>query len=687
MGAPNRLIHETSPYLRQHAKNPVDWRPWGDEAFELAVAQDKPVLLSIGYSSCHWCHVMERESFDDPGIAALMNRLFVSVKVDREERPDVDDTYMRVVQLLTGRGGWPMTVFLTSDRRPFHAGTYFPPTDRHGLPAFPRVLEAVARAYRENRPEVEKSAEQLVRGIVEMHSGDPAVGGRLDVDMPRNAAAALAERLDDVFGGLGGAPKFPNSPAFQLLLRRGVIDARADLVESTLLTCRRMAEGGLFDQVGGGFHRYSVDQRWLVPHFEKMLYDNALIPRLYLDAWQVSGDDFYAQVAGRTLDYVVREMQDEAGGFYSATDADSEGEEGRFFVWTPQEVAAVVPDADVELVCRYWDVTAGGNFDGKSIPHVTGTIEDVAASFGRSPREAAEAIDRARDLLYAARARRVPPMRDDKVLAGWNGLMLGTLARSGRVLANPGWLDAAVQNADFLWTSMRRNGRLMHTWFAGEAKIPAFLDDHVFVAAGLVELYQATGDTAHLDRAGTLVGDLERHFLDRSEGGYFFTPHDGEALLGRFKPGTDGALPSGNGAAAALLLRMHALTDEGVPRRRAEEILRLHHQAAAKNPFGYVSYLEALEIWAGDATEVVVIGYPGNDRDALVAAANAHFVPNATTIVVSPDAEWLPAPARDRPMVDGRATAYVCRGFTCSAPVTSADSLAGVLGNPAAVGS
>jgi uncharacterized protein YyaL (SSP411 family) len=683
MARPNRLIRESSPYLLQHAENPVDWYAWSDEAFERARTEDKPVLLSVGYSSCHWCHVMERESFADPDVASIMNRFFVCVKVDREERPDVDDLYMRAVQLLTGRGGWPMTVFLTPDRQPFHGGTYFPPTDRHGLPAFPRVLEAVARAYRERRSEVLRSAAQLARGIVELDVS-AVTSGNLDVGLPRRSAAALAEHVDDVYGGLGGAPKFPNAPAFRLLLRRGHLDGAASLVDAALLTCRRMAEGGMYDQVGGGFHRYSVDQRWLVPHFEKMLYDNALLPRLYLDAWQVSGDGTFARVVEETIEYVLREMQDESGGFHSATDADSEGEEGRFFVWTPEQVRAVLPGADADLVCRYWGISSEGNFEGASIAHVTMSMDDVARAFGLDTTAAAEVLVRSRALLYAARSRRVPPLRDDKVLAGWNGLMLGTLARAGQVLSNPGWIGAAIRNADFLWTSMRKDDRLMHTWIGGRAKIPAFLDDHVFVAEGLVALYEATGDVLHLDRARALVGDLERHFHDPEGGGYFFTPDDGEALLTRSKPAVDGAIPSGNGAAAHLLLRLHALTGDPLLRERAEEILRLYHAAAARNPFGFVSYLEALEIWGGEATDIVVIGDPSDDRDALLAAANASFVPHAMLITAAPGAGWVPVPARDRQMVGGRATAYVCQGFTCSPPATDPGALRAALKAPRA---
>jgi uncharacterized protein YyaL (SSP411 family) len=571
-----------------------------------------------------------------------------------------------------------MTVFLTPDRKPFHAGTYFPPVDRHGMPAFRRVLAAVVRAYREKRSDVAKTTDHLTRAVREIDRQDPAEGD-LDVGMPARAADALMGHVDDVYGGLGSAPKFPNAPAFRLLLRRWRATGRSDLEDAVVVTCRRMAEGGMYDHIGGGFHRYSVDQRWLVPHFEKMLYDNAQIPQLYLEAWQATGEADFMRVVEQTLDYVLGEMRDPAGGFYSASDADSEGEEGRFFVWTPDQVARLVPSEDAPLVCRYWDITAEGNFEGKSIAHVTISIEQVASLFGRKPKEAEQIIDEARRRLYAARARRVPPLRDEKILASWNGLMVGMLARAGRVFANQGWIEAAQTGADFLWGEMRQSGRLLHTWYQGRAKIPAFLDDHVFVAGALIDLYEATGAIGHLDRARALVGDLDRHFHDPADGGYFFAPDDGETLLTRSKPGTDGSLPSGNGAAASLLLRLHALTGDDGLRDRAEEILRLYHGAARENAFGFVAYLEALELWADGPTEIVLVGPAGAQRDALARAAAAVYLPGALVVTAHGSEQWLPAPARERPMVDGRATAYVCRGFTCSAPVTSPDELIGLL--------
>jgi hypothetical protein len=682
MAPPNRLIHETSPYLLQHAHNPVDWHAWGDEAFARARAENKPVLLSIGYSACHWCHVMERESFEDPAIAQLMNELFVNIKVDREERPDVDDVYMRAVQLLIGRGGWPLTAFLTPDRKPFHGGTYFPPTDRHGLPGFPRVLAAVAQAYRQSPDEIGRSVAALLEGIQradEIGTSSSVV----DPTLPGRAADALLQHVDTDNGGLGSAPKFPHTQAFQLLLRHYVRTGRAALLDAVVLTCRRMAEGGMYDQVGGGFHRYSVDARWLVPHFEKMLYDNAQLPRLYLDAYQVTAEPFFRQVVEETLDYVLREMRRPSGGFYSATDADSEGEEGKFFVWTPEEVTALVGPDDAELVCRYWDVTEEGNFEGKSIAHVTLSIEQVARLFGRSPDEARASIARARRLLYDARAKRTPPLRDEKILTSWNALMLGTLAEAGRILDEARFVAGAVDAAAFLWTEVRAGGRLLHGWAAGTGKQLAFLDDHAFLASALVDLYEATGDRLHLERARELMEAVETHFHDEQGGGYFYTPHDGEELIARSKSGTDGSLPSGNVVAARVCLRLHALTGEDRLRERAEEILRLFHEGAARNPFGYATYLEALEAYADGPTEVVVVGRRDDAAArALWRAVAERFVPHRVLVHAAPDDPDPLAPARDRPARDGQPTAYVCRGFTCSAPVTSPDALGALLDEP-----
>jgi uncharacterized protein YyaL (SSP411 family) len=679
VGAPNRLSHETSPYLLQHAHNPVDWYPWGEEAFARARAENRPILLSVGYSACHWCHVMERESFEDPAIAALMNRHFVSVKVDREERPDVDDVYMKAVQLLTGHGGWPMTVFLTPDGRPFYGGTYFPPTDRHGLPGFSRVLEAVAQAYRERPDDVQRSVGQILERLERLESVSPG-GAALDPELPQRAAEALLQHVDQDEGGLGGAPKFPHPAVFQLFLRRHRVTRDPALLDAVALTADRMAAGGIYDQVGGGFHRYSVDARWLVPHFEKMLYDNAQIPRLYLEAFQVTGRAEWRRVVEETLDYVIAGLGHPDGGFYSATDADSEGEEGRYFVWSRDEVAALVDPADVDLVCRYWDVSVEGNFEGRNILHVTLDAEQAGRLFGRSAADVRPALARARECLRAARAKRVPPLRDEKILTGWNALMLGTLAEAGRVLRAPRFVEAATRAADFLWGQVRAGDRLLHGWARGRAKQGAFLDDHAYLASALLDLYEATGERARLAQARGLVQALDDRFRDAERGGYFFTAHDEEQLIARSKSGADGAVPSGNAVAAHALLRLHHLTGAAPYRERAEEILRLYHGEAARNPFAYATYLQALELWAEGPVEVVIVdGRPGGAAEALWAAVASVYLPHRTLVAATPEDPEPLAPARDRPAVDGRPTAYVCRHFTCSAPVTEPEALARLL--------
>ena len=679
VATPNRLARETSPYLLQHAHNPVDWFPWGPEAFARAREENKPILLSVGYSACHWCHVMERESFESPEIAGLMNRLFVNVKVDREERPDVDDVYMKAVQMLTGRGGWPMTVFLTPEGKPFYGGTYFPPADRHGLPGFPRVLEAVSRAFRERPEDVAKSVGQLLTGLARSEQAR-ATEHPLDPNLPRRAAEALLAHVDRTEGGLGGAPKFPHGSAFQLFLRQHRATGNAALLEAVRLTCERMANGGMYDQIGGGFHRYTVDAHWLVPHFEKMLYDNAQLPRLYLEAYQVAGEAAFLRTAEETLDYVLRDMRHPAGGFYSATDADSEGEEGKYFVWTPAEVSRLVDPSDVELVCRYWDISEEGNFEGKSIAHVTLSVEQTARMFGRTPADTAEALERARQRLLAARAGRIAPARDEKILTSWNGLMIGTLAEAGRVTGAARFLAAAVEAADFIWTHVRSGGKLLHGWTSGQAKHGAYLDDHAFLASAFLDLYEATGDREHLARARELIAALDARFHDDAGGGYFFTGHDEEQLIARSKPGADGSLPSGNTVAAHALLRLHHLTGGAGHRQRAEEILRLFHDEAAENPFAYATYLQALELYLEGPTEVVVVGARGQtEAESLWAEVARVYLPHRVLVAAAPGEADPLAPARERPPVNERATAYECRHFACSAPVTEPGELARLL--------
>jgi uncharacterized protein YyaL (SSP411 family) len=676
----NRLANESSPYLRQHAHNPVDWYPWGDEAFARARAENKPILLSVGYSACHWCHVMERESFEDAGIAQLMNELFVNIKVDREERPDVDHIYMNAVQLLTGRGGWPMTVFLTPEGKPFYGGTYFPPDDRHGMPGFRRVLTAVAQAYRDKPDDVARSAAEIAGRLtqLEMHAGADALPAAQDV---LDAAAPLARAHDSQYGGIGQAPKFPNTAVYELFLRAARRAGDARYTEMTLFTLRRMAQGGIYDQLGGGFHRYSVDERWLVPHFEKMLYDNAQLVPLYLNAYQVSGDEFFARVARETLDYVLREMRDPAGGFWSTQDADSEGEEGKFFLWDEREVMEVLGPEVGEIACRYWDVTDAGNFERRNILHVTLELEQLAKMFRRGVDEARALLAGARARLFAARERRVKPGLDSKVLTAWNGLMISAFARAAELFDDATYRQAALDAVAFVQRELQRGERLLSTWKDGVAKLNGYLDDYAFVAAALVDVFEATQDRRHLAEAERLVDALLGHFWDDETGGFFFTSDDHEALIVRSKPAFDGSIPSGNSVAAMTLLRLHHYVGRTDYRERAESILRLFTVPMRSQPFGFANMLAAVDFHADGPKEVAVVGDPAADETrALLARIRRTYLPNRTLMVLDPrDPAPRPPLLEGKRAVGGQPTVYVCQHMTCSAPATTWETVVPLL--------
>ena len=515
----NRLIHESSPYLRQHAHNPVDWYPWGAEAFEQARREQKPILLSVGYSACHWCHVMEHESFENPAIAKLMNDHFVSIKVDREERPDIDHIYMNAVQMLTGRGGWPMTLFLTPEGKPFYGGTYFPPEDRHGMPGFPRLLVGIAQAYRDKADDVQRTVGEIMDRLQQLES--PRAGDLPGADVVSSAAAQLARAHDAQYGGIGQAPKFLNTGVLDLFLRAAHAGGGERYAEMTLFTLRRMAQGGIYDQLGGGFHRYSVDQRWLVPHFEKMLYDNAQLVPVYLAAHQLTGDPFFATIARQTLDYVVREMRDPAGGFYSTQDADSEGEEGRFFVWDEREVMQHLGEDVGGLACRYWDVTESGNFEHRNILHVTLELEQLAKLFGRDLATVQAQLEQARATLFAAREQRIKPGLDSKVLTAWNGLMISAFAKAAELFDDDTYRRVAVDAVAFVERELQRGGRLLSTWKDGVAKLNGHLDDYAFFAAALLDVFEATQLRRYLEAATRIVDTMIAHFWDVDAGGFF----------------------------------------------------------------------------------------------------------------------------------------------------------------------
>jgi hypothetical protein len=666
----NRLADESSPYLRQHQHNPVDWYPWSPEALERARSENKPIFLSIGYSACHWCHVMERECFENEEIARLMNEQFINIKVDREERPDIDHIYMNAVQMMTGHGGWPLSVFLTPDGRPFYGGTYFPPQDRHNLPGFPRVLTAIAQAYQQRPEEVQASVGKLLAGLQRMERYE-ATPEPLRPETVLQAAAGLAQLYDASHGGLGRAPKFPNESALELFLRAHHATGQERYLEMVTHTLRRMAMGGIYDHLGGGFHRYSVDERWLVPHFEKMLYDNAQLASLYVDTLLASGDRFFAQVADDVLRYVVREMRQPGGGFSSTQDADSEGEEGRFFVWTADEVQRVLGE-DAELFCRYYDVTDVGNFEHKNILHPTLEVEQLAKLFRLEADETRQRLDKARRKLFASREQRVKPGLDDKVLTAWNGLMISAFAKAGEALGNTAHLDVARQAVDFVFRELWRDGRLLSTYKDGTAKFTGHLDDYAFMAAALVDLFEATQEQEHLDRALDLVRVMNAHFWDSEGGGYFFTADDHETLIVRSKPGFDGSIPSGNSAAARTLLRLYHHTGDAQLLERAETLLRLFYRQMQQQAFGLANMLCALDFFLRRPKEIVIVGAAAAAATReLLERVRSRYLPNRVLRVADPSQGALPDVLAGKGQVDGKVTAYVCHSMTCSPPATS----------------
>ncbi len=649
----NRLAQETSPYLLQHRENPVDWYPWGPEALGRASEEDRPILLSVGYSACHWCHVMERESFEDPETAAYMNEHFVNVKVDREERPDIDALYMEAVQAISGHGGWPMTVFLDPEGVPFYGGTYFPPDESRGMPSFRMVMEAVVDAFERKREEIrERSAATRARlgavGLAQPREAAPEPG-RLDA-----ATRKLVAGADREHGGFGGAPKFPPAAALELLLARGEREA----VERTL---DAMLAGGIYDQLGGGFARYAVDAVWLVPHFEKMLYDNAQLASAYLHGWQALGHERYRRVCEETLDWMLREMRGPEGGFYSALDADSEGEEGRFYVWTPAQVREAL-GTGAEEILEFYGVTERGNFEGSSVLHLAG---------GASAPEP-DGLAEARRALLEARARRVRPGLDDKRLASWNALAISALAEAGAVLGRPDYLDAARACAGFVLDTMRDDdGRLLRTYRDGEARLNAYLEDHAFLLEALLRLYESTFEERWFERALAVAEEIVGRFGDPERGGFFSTSEDHERLIARRKEIGDHPIPSGNSSAALGLLRLAALTGRRDYERQAEGVFALFAEPAIEHPESLAHLLRALDFHRAPVREVALVG---EDLDALAAAVRSSFRPHLV-LAGGPEGSEEPPLLKGRTAVDGGAAAYVCQRFTCQQPVTSPQAL------------
>jgi uncharacterized protein YyaL (SSP411 family) len=694
---PKRLARETSPYLQQHAGNPVDWYAWGEEALQAAREQDKPILLSIGYSACHWCHVMAHESFEDADVAALMNRHFINVKVDREERPDLDQIYQLAHQMMSQRpGGWPLTMFLTPGQEPFFGGTYFPKTPRHGLPGFADLLERVAQFYHAERAQIVKQGEAIVAGFRRMQPENPAQQAEFSARPIERALERLAESFDARYGGFGQAPKFPHPTDLELCLRRHARGAKpregggsqaeeeVDPLRMAVYTLGRMAVGGIYDQLGGGFCRYSVDAYWLIPHFEKMLYDNGPLLSCYSDAWALTRDPLFAEVVEETAAWTMREMQSPEGGYYSSLDADSEHEEGKFYVWTPQQARALLDDDEYAVCAPFYGLDQSANFEGGHWHlHVARGLEEIAASLGKTAAECGALLARARAKLLAARAARVRPGRDEKILTSWNALMITGMARAARVFARSEWLASARTALEFVRARLWREGgdatrpRLLATCKDGHAHLNAYLDDYAYLLAALIELMQTDFQQRDLDFAEALAEVLLQQFDDPGQGGFFFTSHDHEQLIHRPKPMHDNATPSGNGMAAFALQRLGHITGEVRYLDAAARTLRLFYPTLDQYPGGCASLLMALEE-ALEPPRVVVLR--GGQAQMLEwrRALDRMFLPATLVLALSPGESKLPPPL-DKPFTPGAVNAWVCQGVSCLAPVDNLDQLLGVL--------
>ena len=708
---PNRLAHETSPYLQQHAGNPVDWYPWGEEALQAARAQNKPILLSVGYSACHWCHVMAHESFEDAEVAALMNRHFINIKVDREERPDLDQIYQLAHQMMSQRsGGWPLTMFLTPEQEPFFGGTYFPKTPRYGLPGFADLLLRVAQFYHSDRAEIARQSKAILGGFERMQPANPAHHSEFSRSPIDLALQNLAASFDARYGGFGAAPKFPHPTDLELCLRRhaasgvhngasGIHNGASDVREGAggihgteqggalkmaIYTLVRMAVGGIYDQLGGGFCRYSVDAYWLIPHFEKMLYDNGPLLARYSDAWALTRDPLFAEVVDETAAWTMREMQSPAGGYYSSLDADSEHEEGKFYVWTPQQVRALLNDEEYAVCAPFYGLTEEANFEGGQWHlHVARALEEVAKTVGQPVQECGALLARSRAKLFAARERRIRPGRDEKILTSWNALMIGGMARAARVFGRPEWLASARAALDFirgtLWQEEKRSARsrLLATCKDGRAHLNAYLDDYAFLLAALIELMQTDFQGRDLEFAEDLAEALLEQFYDPALGGFFFTSHDHERLIHRPKPGYDSATPSGNGVAALALQRLGHITGESRYLDAAERTLQLFYPALAQHSNGYTSLLMALEE-AIEPPRVVVLRGPAGELGQWQKALGQRYLPATLILAVSGEAAGL-SPLLAKPVMPGAVNAWVCQGVTCLPPVDKLEMLLDLL--------
>ncbi len=688
----NRLADTKSPYLLQHADNPVDWYPWGPEAFEKAANEDKPIFLSIGYATCHWCHVMEHESFEDPQVAALMNETFVNIKVDREERPDIDQVYMTVCQMMTGSGGWPLTIIMTPDKQPFYAATYIPRESRYGRVGMLDLIPRIEQVWQNDRDKILDTTRQITAGLKKMESRQ--TGGSLDPKAVDEAFRQLGGRYDAVNGGFGSAPKFPSPHNLIFLTRYWRATGNQLALDMVARTLEQMRLGGIYDQVGFGFHRYSTDAGWLVPHFEKMLYDQAMLTMAFTEAWRATGSPVFETTVREIVTYVLRDMTSPEGAFYSAEDADSEGEEGLFYLWTLAEVEAVLGAEDTAFAAAVWNLSADGNFadeasgrqTGSNIAHLSRNHAETAAALGLE-REVFDArLEKCRDRLFDARVKRIHPLKDDKVLADWNGLMAAAMAAAGRVFDEPEWITAAQRATSFVLDEMRDDdGRMLHRYRDGDASIPAFLDDYVFMTTAMLELFEATFDARYLATAIELQRETDALFADGERGGYYFSAADNEELLVRQKEIYDGAIPSGNSTAAANLVRLARLTGDSALEKSADRVIAAFASEVTGQPSAHTQLVSALQLRVGASLEIVIVGDPsGADTRALIETARKPYLPNAAVLFVATgeggDAirKLVPFTAAYE-TVDGSAAAYVCRNFECKLPTTDPTKLAELL--------
>ncbi len=680
-GYTNRLVHETSPYLLQHARNPVDWYPWGEEALTRARKENKPILLSIGYSSCHWCHVMEKESFENEDVARIMNERFVNIKVDREERPDLDEVYMHAVQAITGSGGWPLTVFLTPDLIPFHGGTYFPPEDRGGMPGFKRILIAVSDYYREHREEVTKITAQMKDALHQIVQIVPSQESPDEKLFPR-AFEVLKNQFDRIHGGFGGAPKFPSSMALSFLLRHWKSTKEDEALVMVERTLESMAHGGIYDQLGGGFHRYSVDEKWLIPHFEKMLYDNALLSRTYLEAYQATRKEGYRRVAEEILRFVLREMRSPEGVFYSAQDADSEGEEGKFFVWSKDEIEGTLGKKKGDLFSAYYGVTAEGNFEkGASVLHPVSSLEEFSESRGIPISELEKVLEEGRKKLFAEREKRTKPGRDEKALTSWNGLMVSSFVEGFKVTGNEAYLGAAEGAARFILRKMKKDGHLLRAYKDGKSHIKGYSEDYAFFIQALLDLYEATFEVDWLTEADRLNREMIRQFWDDSSGGFFFTGKENESLVAQSKNPYDNVIPSSNAVAAFNLIRLGYLTGDASLEKKAEEIFRLFHDFLQEHPTGFMQMLSGLSF----LLNVEQIGIIGSKKDprtkSMLREIYSIYLPDKILSLKDPQdpvKEEGPPFLADK-MGDEGPVVFVCKKFSCLPPVKNEEELKKIL--------